>query len=491
MMKETRRSVRTRYLGWLVCSSLLGGCQGGITIDVRLINRPPSVSSVLVTAELDRKPASSGGQSLVQSPERFRVHLEDSLSGQLKLRVSAQDLGGCETAAGENTVDLHGAGSYEVEIAMAASAGCTIELQLVGPGTGKVQFSPSGATCDTACSQQLVRDQQVTLTAQTMDLFGGWFADSTNALCIGRSGCVIKVGSGVTRVRANFIPPQSCLPNGWCSEEGVPAVDRLYGLWGSDRDDVWAVGNSGTLLHGDGLLWTTTASVTSLALRGVWGSSRDDVWAVGESGTLLHYDGTSWKLQPRPTANWLLAVWGSSRRDVWAVGDLGTLLHFDGGAWSTVPSGTTRSLRSVWGSGPADAWAVGDAGTVLHWDGVAFSPFVLGNQSASLHAVWGTAGNNIWMAGEGGTILHLSGLPLSPARADSKTTAELHSLFGVSPTQIWAAGANGTLVQWNGVGWSLVPNKFPASAAISSIWGSGPQDVWAVGLSPSIVRYRP
>lgn len=491
MMKMTLRSLRSSFLGLVACPLLLGGCQGGITIDVRLTNRPASVTSVLVTAELDRKPASSGGQSLVQSQDRFRVQLGESLSGQLKLRVSAQDLGGCETAAGENTVDLHGAGSYEMEIAMAASAGCKIELQLVGPGSGRVQFSTSGATCDATCTQPFVRDQQVTLTAQTMDLFGGWFADSANALCIGRSGCVIKVGSGVTRVRANFISPQSCLPNGWCSEEGVPAADHLYGIWGNERDDVWAVGNSGTLLHGDGLLWSLAPSVTSLALRGVWGSSREDVWAAGESGTLLRYDGTSWRVQPRPTANWLLAVWGSSRRDVWAVGDLGTILHFNGSEWSSVPSGTTRSLRGIWGSGPADVWVVGDTGTVLHWDGVAFSPFAIGNQTASLHAVWGTAASNIWMVGEGGTILHLSGLPLSPERADSKTTAELHSVFGTSPTQIWAAGANGTLVQWNGVAWSLVVSRFPVSAAMTSIWGSGSQDVWAVGLSPSIARYRP
>ena len=56
----------------------------------------------------------------------------------------------------------------------------------------------------------------------------------------------------------------------------------------------------------------------------IWGSGPNDVWAVGEHGTLLHYDGKSWRLSsgafPPGKRPHLYSVWGSGPSDVWAVG---------------------------------------------------------------------------------------------------------------------------------------------------------------------------
>jgi hypothetical protein len=38
--------------------------------------------------------------------------------------------------------------------------------------------------------------------------------------------------------------------------------------------------------------WSPMTSGTTQTLRGIWGSSGSDVFAVGNSGTILHYDGT-------------------------------------------------------------------------------------------------------------------------------------------------------------------------------------------------------
>ncbi|HMA96459.1 MAG TPA: hypothetical protein VKP30_27425, partial [Polyangiaceae bacterium] len=39
--------------------------------------------------------------------------------------------------------------------------------------------------------------------------------------------------------------------------------------------------------------WTNSRLPTN-TLNAAWGSSADDVWAVGEVGTILHFDGTQW-----------------------------------------------------------------------------------------------------------------------------------------------------------------------------------------------------
>jgi len=99
-------------------------------------------------------------------------------------------------------------------------------------------------------------------------------------------------------------------------------------------------------------------------LRGVWGSSNNDVFAVGNNGTILHYNGSMWSSINSGTTNYLAAVWGSSPSDVFTVGNNGTILHYNGNAWSQMSSGATTTLRGIWGTS-SDIFAVGEGGTIL------------------------------------------------------------------------------------------------------------------------------
>ena len=101
--------------------------------------------------------------------------------------------------------------------------------------------------------------------------------------------------------------------------------------------------------------WTSVVSPTTDGLFGIWGSGRDDVWAVGgglSNGTIVHWDGSSWSNVPCPTSGLFSGVWGSGPDDVWAVtfddSFDGTIEHWDGSAWTNVPSPTTEILESVW-----------------------------------------------------------------------------------------------------------------------------------------------
>src|SRR5215831_18736214 len=83
-----------------------------------------------------------------------------------------------------------------------------------------------------------------------------------------------------------------CSADNWCWQNPLPQGNNLSAIWGSEASDVWAVGDSGTILHWDGSAWSSVSSGTTNALRAVWGSGASDVWAVGDFGTILHWDGS-------------------------------------------------------------------------------------------------------------------------------------------------------------------------------------------------------
>ena len=103
-------------------------------------------------------------------------------------------------------------------------------------------------------------------------------------------------------------------------------VRALNGIWGAGSA-LFACGEGGTILRAtrgasDALLvFAPDATGTTQSLNGVWGTSPEDVWVVGDHGTILHWDGKAWTSDPSvTTSSDLYAVWGSGAGDVWAVG---------------------------------------------------------------------------------------------------------------------------------------------------------------------------
>ena len=60
--------------------------------------------------------------------------------------------------------------------------------------------------------------------------------------------------------------------------------------------------DDGLILKYDGTAWSPLLTGRpTCGLRGVWGSDANNVWAVGEAGTILKYDGSSWSAQSSGT----------------------------------------------------------------------------------------------------------------------------------------------------------------------------------------------
>jgi hypothetical protein len=117
---------------------------------------------------------------------------------------------------------------------------------------------------------------------------------------------------------------------GSCGQVGAPTNEHLYDLWGTGMENVWAVGNNGTILHYDGNLnntWDSVSSPTDDCLYGICGSAADDTWAVGANGTVLYYDGESWQQLPPPTSYQLNECWINDQGQIWIVGEAGIIIR--------------------------------------------------------------------------------------------------------------------------------------------------------------------
>ena len=156
----------------------------------------------------------------------------------------------------------------------------------------------------------------------------------------------------------------------------LPPVPRLWWVFGFSDDDVWVVGEHGTVLFFDGIVWSKMTSATDATLYGVWGTSDQSLWAVGQGGVVMRR-GAAWDLEATglPDQGDLYKVWGAGGV-LYAIGEHGNILRRDDAGWSRMASGTGETLRTLSGRDAGDVWAVGgtQGAFALHFDGTSWQP---------------------------------------------------------------------------------------------------------------------
>ncbi len=240
----------------------------------------------------------------------------------------------------------------------------------------------------------------------------------------------------------------------WSSVDTGGASEGYRWVWGSGPGDVYFLGQAGAIDHLSGDTVERDVAATDLTLFGAWGAEARDVWAVGGDPSssvpqvvMLRNQGFGWS-NDTPSfalAGTLFAVWGAAADDVWAVGDVGTIIHWNGDEWAPVTSGTSEPLRAIAGTATDDVWAVGgDPGVVLHWDGSAWSEVNTGLAPPALDGVSALAGTDVIVVGAGGTRLRLA----DGEWTDESDSPALPELFAVwtAPTddgdEVIAAGGS-------------------------------------------------
>jgi len=188
-------------------------------------------------------------------------------------------------------------------------------------------------------------------------------------------------------------------------------------------NDVWAVGQDGTILHWNGDAWSTVTSNTEATLESVHAVSANSAWAVGRLGNIVRWNGAEWNRYESES------VYIVSFNDVWAVGQDGTILHWNGDAWSTVTSPTTETLYSVFMVSADDGWAAGQDGTILRWDGTEWST-VTSPTTDSIDSISMVNPSEGWALGNLGMILHLTLDQPIPSFTFSPLTQEVNKPVG-------------------------------------------------------------
>jgi len=279
-------------------------------------------------------------------------------------------------------------------------------------------------------------------------------------------------------------------------QAAVPSTGALWGVWWRGVNDVFVVGDAGTILHYDGTSWSPRSSGTTNALYAMgpdlvvvgaagtimqvnpgvgwraqasgttnhlYGLARTPpggtIVVVGAAGTILHYTGTDWLAQGSGTSKTLYGVGKvPMAAENLAVGAGGTILHFDGANWSPQTSSTTNDLFGLLVLSGVDVYVLGAAGTLLHYNGTAWSPIPLVGVSVALRAIDAAftpagAATDFFLVGDGGTIMHSTN-GSTWVQQTSGTTANLAGVGVVAPDDVFAVGAGGIILHYNGSAWS-------------------------------------
>ncbi len=212
--------------------------------------------------------------------------------------------------------------------------------------------------------------------------------------------------------QAIIIPGQEYTIGDWQS--------ALYDVWGTDENNVWAVGSltiGGKFygaLHWNGIEWIPDSTVGGYA---IYGFGASDIWVVG--GGVFHYDGGEWIQKDKKIVNGnaipldlvlfnntpYTSIWGTSSSNLYLGNAWGKIIHWDGSKADLVSENYSEPLNDMEGYSSDFIIAVGTDFTppasTLYFDGLSWSDYPNIDNGYSLNAVTIVNPYEIYWAGEG------------------------------------------------------------------------------------------
>jgi hypothetical protein len=266
-------------------------------------------------------------------------------------------------------------------------------------------------------------------------------------------------------------------------------TNSLIAIWGSSANNVFAVGDVGTILQYNGNNWTAMNSGTTKTIWGVWGTSATNVYAVGGTqssstdGFILHYDGTDWA-KIFDSGDVLYEIYGSSENNIYAVGGGGSypgnavIFHYDGISWTKIYTGT-NSFRCLWVSSEGKVYAGHVFGGIRYYDGTTWHE---SSGGSNIYGIWGSAWNDVYAVGHE-TIMHYDGNQWSYL----SVPGDKHGVWGSSATDVFIVGYSGYIYHYAGSSWS--PMVSGTIEMIPRAWGSAGNNVFGVLSNGNILHY--
>jgi len=226
----------------------------------------------------------------------------------------------------------------------------------------------------------------------------------------------------------------------------------------------------------------------SNALYDVWGTDENNVWAVGTvmindtAYGVLKWNGTEWK--PALKRGGYNSILGFTNYDIWAVGNV--IYHFDGISWNENRNQILNDnipYTSIWGTSSSNLYLGNAWGKIIHWDGTKAS--VLASfYGTSINDISGLINEGFYVVGSknttnGNNIVTFYNFSSFQNYSDV-------SLLNTSPLTVKVLTDNFVLIGGNNLftknrsGWNTIPiNNY---GTVNKVRGDNTNNIFAVGF---------
>ena len=256
---------------------------------------------------------------------------------------------------------------------------------------------------------------------------------------------------------------------------------------GTAPENVFIVGDQGTILHWDGIALLPEASGTTANLRGVSVVDETLAYAVGEQGTILHRQDGAWIVDPPMNTAVLNATYAASAFTV-AVGEQGTILIYRQGVWSQVPNSRTDNYYAVANANDG-LQVVGALGVVVRVDpgaGTIVNTVSIQGYTKVLAGAVPYASGSLFVGVDGGFYYWANGVATHKTSLPQKFLRAISVVGGTA----WIVGHEGFVATGDvDAPMTLVPT--PDDRWLLGVYAASATDIWVVGRSGLILRGPP
>jgi hypothetical protein len=287
-----------------------------------------------------------------------------------------------------------------------------------------------------------------------------------------------------------------CSPPEWVRANAGSEV-AFEAVHGTGPNDVWAVGDLGTITHFNGKTWTPAVPLTSVHLRAIAALATNDVWAFGDSGTALHFDGTSWNRAVVGSDKHLVAAVAAGPKDLWVLpDDVHYLLHWDGTSWTQIDATTKTGYgQCLGGNGPNNLWLMPSSTSsayIVTPSGVAEIPLELSGDF-NCRAISAQSLIDAWFL-EDDRVLHYDGRlfrPTAPQYEALSATFYARGIFASAPNEAWVVGSGAGVYHVKGDNWIASTPPSYGGGNLNAIWGAHTDNLWAAGAAGVVQHHAP
>lgn len=202
--------------------------------------------------------------------------------------------------------------------------------------------------------------------ATVEDLKGVVAFDDKSAIAVGTNGSIFSISN--KRVATALTSPTA------------EQLNAIYTSNLAEKVDIWAVGTNGAIIRStDGVSFTNVTSPTADELMSISGDGPNNIYAVGVNGTVIHWDGISWTSQTLAGGYTLntVAMSFEDLDDVWIGAQGGHVFHkgpYDSAFTEADVTSTTEGLFGSWLKSSNVMWMVGGNGTIIRYSPLAIFP---------------------------------------------------------------------------------------------------------------------